>query len=115
MDDDISIPLKYYEIKKKIQQIGKDEFERAVNLDNYDAVLPFEDRIYYTFPQLKNANEIVIKKGNQLKSADAVTYDDNGVRIPLGERDNFNINDIRYGLAPLGFGIPYLMNNNNNQ
>lgn len=35
---------------------------------------------------------------NALKSADAVTYDNNGVRIPLGERDNFNINDIRYDI-----------------
>ena len=43
-----------------------------------------------------NFAEIVIPKGEQIKSANAVTYDDNGVRIPLGERDNFNINDIRY-------------------
>jgi len=27
--------------------------------------------------------------------ADAVTYDNNGVRIPLGERDDFRVNDIR--------------------
>jgi hypothetical protein len=40
-----------------------------------------------------------------LKSADAVTYNDNGVRIPLGERDNFSINDIRYGLLPFGIGL----------
>ena len=59
--------------------------------------------------------EVVSHKPSNVKLADAVTYDDNGVRIPLGKRDNFNINDIRYGLAPLGFGIPYLMNNNNNQ
>lgn len=35
-----------------------------------------------------------------LKSADAVTYDNNGVRIPLGKRDNFRVNDIRYGWIP---------------
>lgn len=40
-----------------------------------------------------------------IKSADAVTYNDKGVRIPLGMRDNFKINDIRYGLLPfLGLG-----------
>lgn len=33
---------------------------------------------------------------NNIKLADAVTYDNNGVRIPLGERDNFDINDIRW-------------------
>lgn len=48
--------------------------------------------------------ENVVFDGKQLKSADAVTYDDNGVRIPLGDRDNFNINDIRYALAPLLLG-----------
>lgn len=42
--------------------------------------------------------EVVVPKGEQIKSADAVTYDDNGVRIPLGQRDNFNMNDIRYAL-----------------
>jgi hypothetical protein len=40
-----------------------------------------------------------------IKSADAVTYDDNGVRIPLGSRDNFKLNDIRYGLLPFGIGL----------
>jgi len=47
-------------------------------------------------------NELVTRNNNTIKLADAVTYDDNGVRIPLGLRDNFNINDIRYGLIPLG-------------
>ena len=43
-----------------------------------------------------------------LKSANAVTYDNNGVRIPLGKRDNFNIDDIRYALFPfVGGGIGY--------
>ena len=41
---------------------------------------------------------------NLLKSADAVTYDNNGIRIPLGKRDNFSINDIRYGLLPFVLG-----------
>lgn len=46
---------------------------------------------------------------NALKSADAVTYDNNGVRIPLGKRDNFKLKDIRYGLLPVigvtGYGM----------
>lgn len=51
-----------------------------------------------------------INNPKNLKLADAVTYDDKGVRIPLGERDNFNINDIRYGIIPLisgstGYGL----------
>lgn len=45
-----------------------------------------------------------------LKSANAVTYDNNGIRIPLGKRDNFNIKDIRYVLLPftasgIGYGL----------
>lgn len=49
--------------------------------------------------------EYVAFKPNQIKLADAVTYDNNGVRIPLGKRDNFKINDIRYGLLPFGIGL----------
>ena len=44
--------------------------------------------------------DYIASKPNQIKLADAVTYNDKGVRIPLGKRDNFNINDIRYGLLP---------------
>ena len=61
--------------------------------------------------------ENVVFDGKQLKSADAVTYDNNGVRIPLGKRDNFNINDIRYAFIPSllgGVTAGYLYNNNNN-
>ena len=49
--------------------------------------------------------ENVVFDGKQLKSADAVTYDNKGIRIPLGERDNFNINDIRYALMPFVVGV----------
>lgn len=52
-----------------------------------------------------NFAEIVIPKGEQIKSANAVTYDNNGVRIPLGKRDNFKLNDIRYGVLPFGVGL----------
>jgi len=49
-------------------------------------------------------HEVIIGNPNHIKSADAVTYDNNGVRIPLGERDNFNINDIRYSWLPWFLG-----------
>ena len=42
--------------------------------------------------------DYIITKPNQAKLRDAVTFDDNGVRIPLGERDNFEVNDIRYDM-----------------
>lgn len=72
------------------------------------------DAIRTSFPQTKPYNgtfeEVVTRNNNQMKLADAVTYDDKGIRIPLGERDNFNLNDIRYGLIPfitggIGYGI----------
>lgn len=43
----------------------------------------------------KPIEEIVVPNPNQIKLSDAVTFDDNGVRIPLGKRDS-NIDDIRY-------------------
>jgi hypothetical protein len=49
--------------------------------------------------------DYIITKPNQAKLRDAITYDNNGVRIPLGERHNPNINDIRYGLLPIVGGI----------
>lgn len=53
----------------------------------------------------KSSNNIVPSLSNQIKSADAVTYDDSGNIIPISKRDNFNSPDIRYGLIPLiGFG-----------
>lgn len=72
------------------------------------------DAIRTSFPQTKPYNgtfeEVVTRNNNQMKLADAVTYDDKGIRIPLGERDNFNSNDIRYALMPFiiggtGYGI----------
>lgn len=61
-------------------------------LDNADAVV-------YGTPN-QRFNEVVIPRGEQMKLADAVTFDDNGIRIPLGKRDNFNINDIRFAASP---------------
>lgn len=56
-----------------------------------------------------DGNEITIYDPKNIKSADVVTYDDKGVRIPLGKRDNFSINDIRYGLlTPLAGGTALL-------
>lgn len=37
--------------------------------------------------------------GKNIKLADAITYDDVGNIIPLSQRDNFSVNDIRYSLG----------------
>ena len=62
------------------------------------------------------SDETILEMSRQLdrRVGNTVTYDDNGVRIPLGERDNFNVNDIRYGLLPWLIGgiiAGYLYNN----
>lgn len=53
----------------------------------------------------KGLEEYVSHNPRNIKSSFPITYDNKGVRIPLGERDNFSINDIRYGIVPfLGIG-----------
>ena len=44
------------------------------------------------------ANVYVVFNPNNVKSADAITYDNNGKVIPLSERFNSNQDDIRYSL-----------------
>lgn len=46
--------------------------------------------------------EIVVFGSSQIKSADPVTYDDNGNVIPLSDRFNADNNDIRYALPEDG-------------
>lgn len=52
-----------------------------------------------TIPELKSTTR-AFKHPWQLKLSDAITYDNAGNIIPLSKRDNFNVNDIRYGLVP---------------
>jgi hypothetical protein len=53
----------------------------------------------------KGLAEYVAHNPKNIKSSLPITYSPDGTRIPLGSRDNFNINDIRYGLlAPLAGG-----------
>lgn len=47
---------------------------------------------------------------NQVKLADAITYDDNGHVIPLSQRDNFNNPDIRYSISTGEPSNNYLLN-----
>ena len=58
--------------------------------EGYDGVINEEDGAIW---------EYVAFNPNQIKSADPVTYDDNGNVIPLSERFNPEKEDIRYSLA----------------
>lgn len=46
------------------------------------------------------SDEVVVKDTSQIKSADPVTYDDDGNVIPLSERFNEESDDIRYSVDP---------------
>lgn len=83
------------------QKIGK-----FLEDNNYDALIIDKDWAGTGLVKSERwTDATIVPSPGRVKSADAVTFDDNGVRIPLGKRDNFNINDIRYGLLPFGIGL----------
>lgn len=53
----------------------------------------------YGYDSVKDGGELVVFNSNQIKSADPVTYDDNGNVIPLSERFNEEETDIRYSIS----------------
>ena len=90
------------------------KYHRYVYLNGKTKYKPLREHDWTThtdFPFVDNRpTEVVVGDNRQIKLADAVTYDDNGVRIPLGLRDNFKNKDIRYGLIPLSIGGTALSN-----
>ena len=91
----------YLNIKNPLRHI------RDENADLYGKTIINNDGVISKLPndlvdESFDMTEFVATKPNQIKLADAVTYDDNGIRIPLGERDNFVVNDIRYFTGPSG-------------
>lgn len=83
------------------QKIGK-----FLSDNNYDALIMDKDWAGTGLVESERwTDATIVPSPGRVKSADAVTFGDNGIRIPLGERDNFNINDIRYGLLPFGIGL----------
>ena len=92
--------------KRAKTKAGKsDEAEKLLN------ELSSSDAIKASFSQTKPYDgifeEVVTRNNNQMKLADAVTHDNFGNRIPLGNRDNFNISDLRYATVPFGF-LPFV-------
>ena len=53
----------------------------------------------YGYDGVKDGGEIVAFYSEQIKSADPVTFDENGATIPLSERFNTESPDIRYALT----------------
>ena len=63
---------------------------------NYDAIVLDEGGDLVNGRPVSRGLSYVVRKSNQVKSADAVVYDDNGKVIPLSERFNSDKRDIRY-------------------
>ena len=63
---------------------------------NYDAIVLDEGGDLVNGKPVSRGLSYVVRKSNQVKSADAVVYDDNGKVIPLSERFNSDKGDIRY-------------------
>lgn len=78
-----------YNIDASKTNAGRDERIRMQN-EGYDGVINVEDGAIY---------EYIAFNPNQIKSADPVTYDDNGNVIPLSERFNPEKEDIRYSIS----------------
>lgn len=73
-------------------KVAQQQLSDNLIADGYDGVV-----IEYSHPTI--AQEYVAFNPNQIKSADPVTYDDNGNVIPLSERFNPKKEDIRYRLS----------------
>lgn len=84
----------YSDIEKFEQRYVKAQEDLSSDLiiDGYDGVI-------VEYSQEGMASDYVAFNPNQIKSADPVTYDDNGNVIPLSERFNPEKEDIRYSIS----------------
>ena len=62
----------------------------------YDSIVLDEGGDMVNGKPVSRGLSYVIRKSNQIKSADTITYDDSGNVIPLSQRFNTQNNDIRY-------------------
>ena len=111
----IDAPEDFYEVTnnnlwgEKVPFVGTRDYARYAKLKGYRGITfknvhdigsrntPVEHRIVKDGTALSTIH--VLFDSNQVKSADPVTYDDNGNVIPLSERFNTDNEDIRYSLS----------------
>lgn len=90
----------------KLQENGLPDWTDGYDLSEYieENDLPYDSIILDEGGDMVNGKPVsrglsyVIRNPEQIKSADAVTYDDEGNAIPLSERFNMGKKDIRYAL-----------------
>ena len=88
--------------------------KKAYRLGSADVIVG-QDSPVYEYPNwhISQGLEYYVANPNYVKSANLITYDDNGNMIPLSQRFNFGRNDRRYSwLLPL---IPFLQPNKKDQ
>lgn len=86
----------------KVPQMGDDEYHGTDAVSKWAAENGYTSVIMHNIYDYGNkADNYVFFSSNQLKSADPVTYDDNGNVIPLSERFNKKNDDIRFSYRDL--------------
>ena len=76
----------------RISEFGKRRI-MVMNPENYEEVI---NQTLAEMPRGRQIYSVIPKNANQIKSAEPVTYDDNGNVIPLSERFNPENQDIRF-------------------
>lgn len=77
------------------------KYVENLKAEGYDGIVIKNTEYDSMFFGNKN-NQYVVFDPNQIKSADAVTYNDNGDIIPLSDRFNSDNKDIRYSISDEG-------------
>lgn len=107
-----NLPKDVYKALKSSQMNGYTtrDIELAQKLTgNYDGAIIRNITDYgsswkSTTSGMKPSTVYQINDPRNLKYADPITYDDAGKIIPLSQRDNFNVADLRYGIIPTLIG-----------
>lgn len=82
------------EYRGKLRELLNDYF--LIDSSGYDSIHLRYDGHRYVEGKREDVETYIVFKNTQIKSADPVTYDDNGDVIPLSERFNESNKDIRY-------------------
>ncbi len=85
-----------YLVSKVYSYIDMPRFTRLILDNNREFTQELKNRGYDGVIQSRDGDEAVVFESSQIKSADPLTYDDEGNVIPLSERFNSTSLDIRY-------------------
>lgn len=94
----------YYTMRDSVKNAVKENYSRAAIRAAVEAQRKYMKSLGVDTVSYKNqyedigSNSYMLFSANQVKSADPVTYDDNGKVIPLSERFNSEKEDIRYSI-----------------